>query len=154
MDTLTIREARIAELPAIASFWMAMFEEVQILPTAQFAPDWRQRFLEYFERRIAQGEAYFSVASQDEEIVGTAGAMLLDGYPAVIHGLRFGYIFGVRVEPAFRGRRIATALTRETITFLKRLNCHRIRLHASLAGRPIYEGLGFGPTNEMQLALA
>ncbi|MGZ3505938.1 MAG: GNAT family N-acetyltransferase [Vulcanimicrobiaceae bacterium] len=77
-----------------------------------------------------------------ERIVGTAGALVRDGYPTAIHGIRTGYIFGVRVEPAYRGNGIATRLTRA---------CIEIRLHASDAGRPIYERLGFSPTNEMRL---
>lgn len=29
----------------------------------------------------------------------------------------------------------------------------RVSLHASVEGRPLYEGLGFEPTNEMRLGL-
>jgi ribosomal protein S18 acetylase RimI-like enzyme len=149
--TIAIRTAAIEELPVIASFWMAMYEEAGIFRESDFIADWRTRFEEYFSRRRAAGEAQYFIAADNDRIVGTAGAMLDDGYPTIVHGLRFGYIFGVRVEPEYRGRGIATALTRETIAFLKRRQCRRIRLHASPLGRPIYEGLGFTPTNEMQL---
>ncbi|MGZ3522556.1 MAG: GNAT family N-acetyltransferase [Vulcanimicrobiaceae bacterium] len=86
-----------------------------------------------------------------ERIVGTAGALVRDGYPTAIHGIRTGYIFGVRVEPAYRGNGIAARLTRACIEFLREIECIEIRLHASDAGRPIYERLGFSPTNEMRL---
>lgn len=92
------------------------------------------------------------LALDNERVAGTACALVRDGYPAVIHGIRVGYIFGVRVEPAYRGGGIATRLTRACIDFLREIECAQIRLHASDAGRPIYERLGFVPTNEMRLA--
>jgi GNAT superfamily N-acetyltransferase len=128
-----------------------MFEEIGLYRNADFSPQWRERFLDYFSRRIAAGEARYALALDGERIVGTAGAMLADGYPVIIHGLRFGYIFGVRVEPAYRGRGLAASLTREAISFLRSHGCIRIRLHASNAGRSIYEHLGFTPSNEMHL---
>ena len=151
LETLTFRTARIDELPKIASFWIAMFEEVGIQREADFVPDWRERFVEYFQRRIALDEARYFVAVEGERIVGTAGAMLADGYPVAIHGRRFGYVFSVRVEPEFRGRGLATALTKRTIAYLQEKRCARIRLHASQFGLPIYERLGFVPTSEMEL---
>jgi len=154
LDTLTFRAARLDELPEIASFWIAMFEEVGIQRESDFDPDWRERFVEYFARRIASGEAQYFVATDGEKLVGTAGAMLADGYPVAIHGRRFGYVFGVRVDPEYRGRGLATSLTEATIAYLKQKNCARIRLHASPFGLPIYQRLGFVPTNEMQLAHA
>jgi len=150
-STIAFRTAQVEDLPAAASFWIAMYEEAGILRESDFTPDWRARFVEYFSQRIAGGEAQYFIAYQHARIVGTAGAMLADGYPAIVHGLRFGYIFGVYVRPAYRGCGLATSLTREAIAFLKSKNCRRIRLHASAAGRPIYERLGFVPTNEMQL---
>jgi ribosomal protein S18 acetylase RimI-like enzyme len=150
-ETITIRTARLEELAVLAEFWFAMFEEVRNLPVSEFVSDWRERFIDYFSHRILADDVAFFVATEHERIVGTAGAMLDDGYATSIHGLRFGYVFGVRIEPAYRGRGLATALTRETIAFLKSKQCRRIRLHASTAGRPIYERLGFVPTNEMQL---
>lgn len=150
-STLTLRPAAVEDLPVCADFWLAMFEEIGLYRNADFTPKWRERFVEYFSRRIASGEARYTLALDADRIVGTAGAMLADGYPAIIHGLRFGYIFSVRVEPGYRGRGLAASLTREAIAFLRSHDCARIRLHASNAGRPIYERLGFKRSNEMQL---
>jgi ribosomal protein S18 acetylase RimI-like enzyme len=153
VETIGLRFAGPPDLPVCAAFWLAMFEEVGLLSESDFRPGWKDRFVEYFTGRIARGEARYSLAVEGETIVGTAGAVMLDGYPSAVHGMRLGYIFGVRVEPQYRGSGIATALTRDCVAFLKSLDCKRIRLHASSAGRPIYEKLGFEPTNEMQLPL-
>src|ERR1700756_2541164 len=105
---VTIRPIEVRELSIAASFWLAMFEEAGLWRESDFVPDWRERYASYFDRRITAGEAQLFVATENERIIGTAGAMLADGYPTIVHGLRFGYIFGVRVEPEFRGRGLAT----------------------------------------------
>jgi ribosomal protein S18 acetylase RimI-like enzyme len=148
---IIIRAAVLEELPQCASFWLEMFKEIRMLTEPDLPRDWRDRFIDYFSRRITAGEARYIIALDERRVVATAGAMLEDGYPTAIHGLAFGYIFGVRVEPQYRNRGIATALMRETITFLRDLQCRRIRLHASVFGRRIYEELGFTATNEMEL---
>jgi ribosomal protein S18 acetylase RimI-like enzyme len=150
-ETLCLRPAQTQELPIVAQFWLQMFEEVGKHREADFAADWRERFVEYFSRRIAEDEVCYSLALDGERIVGTAGAMLADGYPSAVHGIRTGYIFGVFVLPEYRGRGLATQLTESSIAFLRTRGIRRIRLHASPFGRPIYERLDFVPTNEMEL---
>lgn len=148
----TLRTARPDELPRIADFWLAMFEEVGKHYESAFQPGWRERFAAFFEERIARGDAAYFVAADGDKLVGSAGAFLTEAYPSAIHGLRSGYIFGVYVMPAYRGDGLATRLTQATIDFLRGKNAYRIRLHASPFGRPIYERLGFVPTNEMELS--
>jgi ribosomal protein S18 acetylase RimI-like enzyme len=151
VEAAQIRPGTLAELDRYADFWLAMFEEVGILAESDMVSDWRARFRQYFERRISQNEARFFVALEQSEIVGTAGALIADGYPFYVHGIPRGYVFGVRVDPKHRNRGIATQLTHEAIAFLRGIGCAPIRLHASPFGRPIYERLGFRPTNEMEL---
>lgn len=151
VEPSVIREGTVAELDRYADFWLSMFQEVGIISESDMVRDWRARFREYFERRIRAGDARFFVALDAGEIVGTAGAMIADGYPFVVHGIKRGYVFGVRVDPQRRKRGIATRLTQEAVGFLRGIGCTRIRLHASRFGRPIYERLGFVPTNEMEL---
>jgi GNAT superfamily N-acetyltransferase len=149
---VSVRAAHARELARMADFWLAMFEEVGKHYESDFAPGWRERFVAFFEPRIAAGEAAYYVSTDGERIVGSAGALLTESYPAAIHGLRNGYIFGVYVIPEYRSRGIATALTQAAVAFLREKNARAIRLHASPFGRPIYEKLGFVPTNEMQLS--
>jgi len=118
---------------------------------ADFEPGWRERFVRYFEQRTVANETQYFVASDGDRVVGTAGALIRDGYPSIIHGVRFGYILGVYVEHEYRSLGIAKRLTQDAIAFLRAAGVRNIRLHASKAGRPIYEKLGFTPTNEMEL---
>lgn len=153
LDTMIIRPGTTADLESFSNHWLAMLEEAGGLFESDLLPDWRDRFAAYFRRRMETGEAAFFVAEIGRDIVATAGAILRDDHPVAIKAPRYGYIFGVRVAPAFRCRGLAERLTRDAIAFLQRAGCRKIRLHASQFGRKIYERLGFVPTNEMQLAM-
>lgn len=150
-ETWVLREALIRDLPAIAEHWMAMFEDVGKHREAEFVPGWRERFIAYFTREIGAGNAAYFVAVDGERVIATAGALLTNGYPAEIHGIRSGYVFGVHVDSDYRKCGIATQLTQRAVAFLRDRSPWAIRLHASPFGRPIYEKMGFAPTNEMQL---
>jgi ribosomal protein S18 acetylase RimI-like enzyme len=150
--TLIVRRGTAADLERCSEHWLAMFQEVGVLCEADFPPGWRGDFYDYFSRRMAAGEAAFFLAADEGTIAGTAGALLRDGYPAAVTGIRHGYIFGVHVDPEYRRRGIAELLTRRAIDYLEQSDCRNIRLHASRFGRSIYERIGFVATNEMELA--
>jgi ribosomal protein S18 acetylase RimI-like enzyme len=59
------------------------------------------------------------VAVDGETIAGCSGALIADGYPFTVHGIKRGYIFGVRVAPAYRKRGIVARLTERAIAFLR-----------------------------------
>lgn len=65
----------------------------------------------------------------------------------------YAYLMSLYVEPPFRRRGIARALMRTMIDWARNSGLAEVKLHASLAGRSMYEGLGFEPTNEMRLLL-
>ena len=151
MDALRYRAATVSELHRCARFWRAMFEEIGTKNVSRWAGDWPDRFVAYFLRRMKSGEAIWFVCESKNKIVGTACALIKDGYPNEIHGLRWGYILGVSVDPEHRRQGIAEQLTRNCVEWLKDAGCDLIYLHASIAGRPIYERLGFVANNEMRL---
>lgn len=150
---MLFRCARVDELEICAEYWRAMYAEIGNIDVHAFRPDWKAQFVTYFSRRIVEGEARWFVCEADGAIVGSACALLTADYPSEIHGLRFGYILGVRVDPAMRKRGIARRLTQACVEYLKERQCVRIALHASPMGRPIYEAMGFVQVNEYRLPL-
>jgi predicted GNAT family acetyltransferase len=76
-------------------------------------------------------------------------------YPDIIanRSRKYGYIWGVYVEPSYRKQGIATKLTAKTIEYLKAIGCTRTMLNASPSGKPVYFNLGFSESNEMRLDL-
>lgn len=60
----------------------------------------------------------------------------------------------VYVVPAWRGRGVARRVMEALLAWTTERGVSNVVLHASAAGRPLYERLGFVPTNEMRYAPA
>ena len=62
-------------------------------------------------------------------------------------------ILNMYTEPEFRRRGLARMLMEKMIAWCREQGYNTVSLHASDKGRPLYEALGFRPTNELRLAL-
>ncbi len=92
----------------------------------------------------------------DNKTVATAACQLFNGlYPNVFiaQERKYGYIWAVFVERAYRRKGLAKAITSSCNNYLKEIGCTKVLLHASPMGKPVYESLGFASTNEMYLDL-
>jgi GNAT superfamily N-acetyltransferase len=98
---------------------------------------------------------WFAIAGEGTVIAG-AGAHIRPQLPRVSHDhLRIEdapapLAVNVYTETQWRGRGVARALMRVLMEWATAQGADRVVLHASDAGRPLYESLGFGPTNEMR----
>jgi GNAT superfamily N-acetyltransferase len=92
------------------------------------------------------------------EIVAGAGIQIRKLLPRPLPGgagIRLGpeaIVVNVFTERAWRRRGIAERLMQHVIDWAKSHGIARLVLHASPEGRPLYERLGFEPTNEMRYA--
>jgi ribosomal protein S18 acetylase RimI-like enzyme len=96
------------------------------------------------------------VAEIDGIVVGSVGCQLFAGlYPHILTDQyrKYGYIWGVYVEPPYRAQGLGKKLTSRAQEYLKSLACTRVILHASPSGKPVYSSLGFSESNEMRLDL-
>ncbi|HEY7941922.1 MAG TPA: GNAT family N-acetyltransferase [Candidatus Limnocylindrales bacterium] len=66
---------------------------------------------------------------------------------------RRAVIVNVYTEPGWRGRGLARRIMEAILAWLREQGLQSVDLHASDAGRHLYETLGFEPTNEMRLRL-
>ena len=110
-----------------------------------------QNFEPWVRRMIAADKYAGWITRDDEREVGSAGLLILDWAPHFLDprcGQR-GYILNVFVEPEYRGRGIAKALTLQCMAEAKRRGIGVVALHASKKGQPVYEKLGFKTSNEM-----
>jgi GNAT superfamily N-acetyltransferase len=150
-SSLTIDRADPKDFGAASEFWVAMRRELD-MRDADLARDWKSLAIAYFQRRHAAGELQWFLARDCEKVVASAAGFLLDGYPSEIcTNRRVGYVAGVYVLPGWRRRGLARAVTLAAVDWLWSVGCRAIRLHAADEARPIYEALGFLPTNEMIL---
>ena len=113
----------------------------------------------YVTQAITDGRYVGWVAERDAEsgeIVGGAGLQLRELLPRpntareqLVRGPQ-GLVVNVYTEPAWRRRGVADALMRELLRWCRGNGIESIVLHASGEGRPLYQKLGFTPTNEMR----
>lgn len=109
----------------------------------------------WLQRALADGSyrAWLAHTADGEVVAG--GGVLVSVWPARPGdpNTRRALILNVYTEPAFRRQGIARQLMSLIIRWLKEQGLHTAYLHASDDGRPLYQSMGFVPTNEMRLEL-
>lgn len=113
-------------------------------------------FRQWLAPRLADGRYFGFIAEESGEAAGGIGLIELDWPPHPAHPIdsRRGYVLNLFVEPAFRRRGVAQALLDESdAEFRKRGLTYEV-LHATTAGRPLYERNGWGATSEMGKSLS
>ncbi len=138
--------------PEFPRFWYAMLDECSLLGSG-VVPDWEERLTGHFAREMEAGRMQWFVAQADGRIAGTAAA-ILGGGGSYIFKDPSATLAGIFVLPEYRRRGIARELTARAIDWCTLRAVKTIRLHASNAGRPLYESLGFvTATENMRLDL-
>ncbi|HZQ17801.1 MAG TPA: GNAT family N-acetyltransferase [Terriglobales bacterium] len=108
---------------------------------------------EYFPSTVRDGSyRAFLAFTENSEVVG-GGGIVISAWPGSLgqREPKRAMILNVYVEPEYRRRGIARDLMKTMIAWCKENGFLKVGLHASDEGRPLYESLGFKPTNEMQL---
>ena len=119
--------------------------------------DWLSTTVKFIQNARRDLEFQAFIARVEDRVVGSVSCQLFAGlYPSPfkIEYRNYGYIWNVYVQSDYRCQGIATKLIQTAIAHLKSLNCTKVVLHASVSGKPVYEKLGFVPSNEMVLDLA
>lgn len=158
-ERFTIRFATPADVEAIAEHRARMFEEMGDLSLGAFET-LRTKSQERLGDLMIRGQyiGWLAVpAGQPEVIAGGAGVQLREVLPhpkggnKVAEG-RHAIILNVFTEPRWRRQGVALLLLERIIDWARAERIDRLILHASEAGRSLYERLGFVGTNEMRLA--
>jgi ribosomal protein S18 acetylase RimI-like enzyme len=151
---MEIRMANAEDAALIAAHRRAMFADMQaadeeILTTVESAS------IPWTERMIREGRYLGWITSDGELPVASAGMFLMDWppHPLDSEGTVRGYLLNVFVEAAYRKRGLARELVLTCLEEAKRRGIRVVTLHASDAGKPLYEALGFAVTNEMRWSI-
>ncbi len=152
-EDYTIRQATVDDVDTIARQRLAMFHDMGVPDEAGLqAMDASFRVWLTEKFKIERYVGWFAVA--DDQVIAGAGLWINDWIPHPYDArTRRGYILNVYTEPAFRGRGIARRLVAGALDYCRQQQIHIVALHASDAGRPIYELLGFTASNEMRIRL-
>ena len=160
-ETFRIRSATVADAGIIADHRVGMFRDMGRLGPGTAGP-LRDACRSWLEGALARGEYRAWLAAMDpgpDTIVAGAGVQLRrvlpfplrceDGSVTVAEG-RQAIVVNVYTEPAYRRRGLARRLMGAILEWAAAARLESLVLHAAADGRPLYESLGFVPTNEMR----
>ncbi|HET6177844.1 MAG TPA: GNAT family N-acetyltransferase [Candidatus Sulfotelmatobacter sp.] len=152
-STITIREARLTDIPEILRQRRAMYEDMNYKDSHALTQMAELSAL-YLARAMPEGSFRAWLACDGDRTIA-GGAVLNSPWPAHPYDLecRRATILNVYTNPEFRRRDIARKLMQTMIAWCQQEGFARVTLHASPDGRHLYESLGFEPTNEMSLKL-
>ncbi len=154
VDYFTIREATLEDIPTLIAHRHHMYQDMGYENAAQLEA-LETQFAQWLKDRLEDGRYHnwFALAPNGDIAAG-AGLWVVDWPPQMMDFSPFrGYVMNVYTEPAYRKRGLARHLIQTIATWCVQHNIHTVSLHASPDGRPVYEALGFGATNELRLKL-
>lgn len=140
---------------------MAMFRDMDRL-TPAVEPTFAMVSAMWLEGALRRGEYLGWLATPTDrpaEIVAGAGVQLRQILPfpqtmpdksvRIAEG-RQAIVVNVYTEPAFRRQGAARRLMETVLEWARSVKLESLVLHAAPDGRPLYQRLGFAPTNEMR----
>lgn len=147
---LTTRKTTEADVELIAAHRHAMFAEMG-KSDATALDEMRRNFVPWVEQMIGAGKYVGWIVEEDGQPVASSGFFELEWPPHPLDpaGEHRGYLLNFWVEPKYRGRGLARDMVREALAESRRRGIRVTALHASEAGRRVYETMGFQTTNEM-----
>ena len=159
LETITIRRVTAADIATVVYHRQQMFRDMGVGTPADRADQINAAYQRWLTHTLAKGQyvGFFAVTTDEngsERIAAGAGLLIYDWIPNLLDGSEErGYIMNVFTEPPFRQRGLARQLVELCVDHCRSAGVQVIMLHASDAGRPIYEKLRFKQTNEMRLIL-
>ena len=150
----TIRAATPADAATIGRHRAAMFRDMGRLAADDPGDALAGATAGYLADAMPAGLYVGWLAEADGRVVGGAGVQLRPLVPRPAPGggvltAPQALLLNVYTEPAWRRRGVAEALVRRALDWADARGVSGVVLHASDAGRALYERLGFRPTNEM-----
>lgn len=141
---MIVRQAEIADIPALVHLRMALFCEVGELARPDEDPALWEATSAYFRAAQADGSARSWLVEVEGEAVacGTLALFVRPPYPGNLAG-REAYLLNMYTLPAWRKRGMASALLDAMAAHARAQRLGKLWLHASEQGRPLYERLGF-----------
>lgn len=154
MTQFHIRTAGLQDLHHLIHHRRAMFEDMGYRdPAVLDRVDQSSR--EYFSEALRLGTYKAWLAETSESRVVAGGGIVIapwPGYPGESLAKR-AWILNMYTEPDTRRLGLAKQLVQTMLDWCRNEGFRSVSLHASPAGRPLYESLGFESTNEMRLSL-
>jgi GNAT superfamily N-acetyltransferase len=150
---VTIREATLNDLSTIVRHRRGMFFDMG--HTDDKALNAMEATSSPFIENGLKDGSYRAWLAETDGMVVASGGLVIVGYPSAPHDPRpqRAWILNIYTEPQHRYHGYAKAIVEAIVAWCRSQNYAWVSLHASKAGRHLYETLGFLPTSEMRLVL-
>jgi GNAT superfamily N-acetyltransferase len=157
MPRYAIRRATVADAATIARHRVAMYCDMGKVPTEALVATLLQASTAALAAALGDGSYVgWLAADARHRVVAGAGVHIKPQLPRIsVDGTRvvvapLALVVNVYTEPRLRRQGIARLLMAEVMQWSVARGFDGVVLHASDDGRPLYESLGFVPTNEMR----
>ena len=153
MHEFAIRPGTLDDIDILVRHRVGMFRDMGIPEEQLAAVDGPARA--YFQQAVPAGKyRAFLAVGRDGRVVAGGGIVILHwpAHPSDPLDSK-AMILNMYTEREFRRRGLARRLMQAMIDWCREQGYKTVSLHASDFGRPLYESLGFKPTNEMRLTL-
>lgn len=149
----TLREATVEDLATIMRHRRGMFSDMGFRDEAGFAA--MEATSAPFIRAGLEDGSYRGWLAETEAGVVAGGGLVIVGFPSNPRdpSPRRAWILNMYTEPQHRRRGLGKAIVEAMVSWCREQGFGSVSLHASDAGRQLYEAMGFKPTNEMRLLL-
>ena len=151
-EGFTLRRASAADLDTLVTHRRDMFRDMGYKED-DVMESMTTRFRLWLLDKMNAGEYLaWLVSASDGSIAAGTGLWLMDWPPHMIgKGARRGNILNVYTAKEFRRTGLARHLMQAALDWCRTNEIDTVILHASPAGRSLYESMGFQATNEMRL---
>ena len=150
-DPFRIRRGTPADIPVITHHRLGMFAEMGFGDPSTYA-EYAAAFQTFAAQELTAGRFHSWLAETAGGEIIAGGAVMLVRYPSNPKQRRQerAFLLNVFTEPAFRRRGIARSLVQTMVDWCREQGFIAVFLHASEAGRPLYQSMGFQTTSEMR----
>jgi GNAT superfamily N-acetyltransferase len=156
LNSFSIRETNEDDLEEILRHRREMFGSEKARHPAEVLDTVVRTSRPFIQKTLKDGSyrGWFAVAP-DGRVAAGAGLLITPwvSNPYSPEQTHRAYLLNVYTYPQFRKHGLARMLTQTAIDWCREHGFNVLWLHASEFGRPLYESLGFEPTNEMKLRI-
>ena len=150
-ETWIIRPARFDELSIVLHHRRQMFVDMGYTD-ARALDDMERASHAVFGKALHDGTYRGWFAETEGRVVAGSGVLLVPFQPSPSQSRPTRpFIVNVYTEPSYRRRGLARQVVEATVAWCREQGYTAVSLHATDDARPLYESLGFLPTNEMRL---
>lgn len=151
-EGFALRRASTDDLEILVEHRRAMFRDMGYEDEAVM-DSMAARFRVWLNEHMNTGDYLaWLVTAPDGSVAAGTGLWLMDWPPHMIGtSARRGNILNVYTSASFRKRGLARSLMETVLAWCRQNGVDTVILHASPAGRGLYESMGFAATNEMRL---